>query len=200
MARFMGNELLQGDLICLARPEKEEMAAMSRWSHDIQYQRNLRRGQVYPGAVGDFEQWFQHMLDKDEGFPFAVRRRDDDKLVGFTVVDDIFWQGRHCQFIIGIDPSQHGRGYGTDAMRVMLKYVFLEMNLNRVGLDVLGYNDTALKVYQKVGFKLEGTRRCYAFRDGIYYDMHVMGILRSEWEQLYGHAAVSYSPSAPEPA
>lgn len=196
MARFLGNELLQGETVYLARPEKDEAALMARWSHDIQYQRNLRRGLVYPGAAEDYESWFAHMLDKEEGFPFSVRRRDDDRLVGFAVIKDIFWQARHCVLVIGIDPAQQGRGYGTDAMRALLKYCFLEMNLNRVGLDVLGYNDTALRVYQKVGFKLEGTIRAYAFRDGVYYDMHTMGILRSEWEALYGQSAVSYAPTS----
>ncbi|MBL8133214.1 MAG: GNAT family N-acetyltransferase [Anaerolineae bacterium] len=200
MAQFMGNELLQGELVNLARPEKEEMEMFARWSHDIGYQRNLRRGMVYPSAAGDWESWFTQMIDKEEGFPFSVRRRDDDRLVGFSVIKDIFWQARHCQVVIGIDPAQQGRGYGTDAMRVLLKYSFLEMNLNRVGLDVLGYNSAALRVYQKVGFRLEGTLRSFAFRDGVYYDMHTMGILRSEWERLYGQAAVSYSPSDPAPA
>ncbi|MBK8027402.1 MAG: GNAT family N-acetyltransferase [Chloroflexi bacterium] len=197
MAQFMGNELLQGDMVYLARPEKEEMATISRWSHDIGFQRNLRRGMVYPEAPIEWEEWFTHLLDKEEGFPFSIRRRDDDRLVGFTVIKDIKWQARHCVVVIGIDPAQQGRGYGTDGMRVALKYCFLEMNLNRVGLEVLGYNDAALRVYSKVGFRHEGTLRCFAFRDGVYYDMHVMGILRGEWEAAYGQAAVSYAPSAP---
>ncbi|MBK8022329.1 MAG: hypothetical protein IPK19_13100 [Chloroflexi bacterium] len=67
MAQFMGNELLQGDMVYLARPEKEEMVTISRWSHDIGFQRNLRRGMVYPEAPIEWEEWFTHLLDKEEG-------------------------------------------------------------------------------------------------------------------------------------
>jgi RimJ/RimL family protein N-acetyltransferase len=123
----------------------------------------------------------------------------EDRLVGILIIKDIFWQARHCSFFIGLgNPEMRGRGYGTDAIRVMLKYAFLEMNLNRIGLEVLSYNKTAIRSYQRVGFKLEGTLRAFAYRDGVYYDMHIMGILRSEWETLYNQPAVMYVPSVVE--
>ncbi len=201
MAPFMGNELLRGEHVYLAFPEKEEGTTITRWAQDILFQRMLRRGQVYPTGNGDdFSEWFHGMIDKETGYPFAVRRRDDDRLVGFIVVNDIFWQARHAVVIVAIDPAQQGRGYGTDALRALLKYCFLEMNLNRLGLDVLAYNEGAQRVYEKAGFRLEGTKRSFAYRDGVYYDLHIMGILRSDWEALYGYAPVTVSASTTPPA
>jgi RimJ/RimL family protein N-acetyltransferase len=151
---------------------------------------------VYPGSLEEHEEWFAQMSKDERNYAFAVRTLVEDRLVGLLVIKDIFWQARHCSFFIGIgNPEMRGRGFGSDAVRVMLKYAFLEMNLNRVGLEVLSYNEAALRSYQRVGFRLEGSLRAFAYRDGIYYDMHVMGILRSEWEALYNQPAITYVPS-----
>jgi RimJ/RimL family protein N-acetyltransferase len=113
---------------------------------------------------------------------FAIRKLGDNQLIGMCAVKDIRWQSRHCEVWIGIGhPAMRGQGLGTDAMRVLVRYAFMEMNMNRVGLVVASYNDRAQKSYLKVGFKEEGRQREYIFRDGVYYDMIQMGLLRSEW-------------------
>jgi RimJ/RimL family protein N-acetyltransferase len=154
---------------------------------------------VYPGSLEEHEEWFAEMEKGERSFPFSIRTLVEDRLVGVLVIKDIYWQARHCSFFIGLgNPEMRGRGYGSDAIRVMLKFVFLEMNLNRVGLEVMSYNEAAIRSYQRVGFKLEGTLRAFTYRDSVYYDMHLMGILRSEWEALYNQPAVTYVPSGVE--
>ncbi len=74
-----------------------------------------------------------------------------------------------------------GNGYGTDAMRVMLRYAFNELNLSRVGLIVFEYNPRAIRSYEKVGFIPEGRVRGAMLRDGKRWDFLYMGILREEW-------------------
>lgn len=199
MLPFLGKELLRGDLVCLTRPSKEDIGHIAKWSTDMEYQRLLRRGMVYPGSVEEHEEWFAEMIKNETGYPFAIRTLVEDRLVGILMIKDIFWQARHCTFFIGIgNPEMRGRGFGTDAIRILLKYAFLEMNMNRVGLEVLSYNQSAIHSYQRAGFKLEGTLRAFTYRDGVYYDMHVMGILRNEWEALYNQPAITYAPSVAE--
>lgn len=201
MPPFLGNELLRGDLVTLARPTPDEIASIAGWSHDVEYYRLMRRGLIYPGeTTDDYAGWFDEMIKAETGFPFAVRRSDDSALVGFLALREIFWQARHCSLVIGLDPTLRGRGYGTDAVRVSLKYAFLEMNLNRVGLDVMAYNDGAIRAYTKAGFTPEGRRRAVVYRDGVYYDILLMGILRSEWEARYEQPPISYpaGDAAPE--
>jgi len=196
MPPFLGNELLRGDLVTLSRPTKEDIPIIASWSHDIEYSRMLRRGLIYPDTAEDYEGWFAEMAKEESGYPFAIRRIEDNSLVGWLAIRAIFWQARHCSLVIGIgDQSQRGRGYGSDALRVALKYAFLEMNLNRVGLEVMSYNDAGIRAYSKVGFQHEGTLRAFVYRDGVYYDIYTMSILRSEWEAL-DKAAVSLPTSA----
>ena len=85
---------------------------------------------------------------------------------------------------IGIgERSDWGKGYGTDAMRLILRYAFIELNLYRVSLDALGSNARAIRSYEKCGFVREGELRDAARYDGQYVGEVYMGILRDEWEQ-----------------
>ncbi len=199
MPPFLGNDLLRGDLVSLARPQKDELSVIAGWSNDMDYSRSLRRGLVYPNTGEDYDEWWTDLAKHETGYPFAIHRSDDSSLIGFLVLTDIFWQARRCSVIIGIDPTQRGRGYGTDALRVALKYAFLEMNLIRVGLEVMLYNDAGLRAYTKVGFVPEGRLRAMVYRDGVFYDVQPMSILRPEWERLYNQPPVSYPTGGAAP-
>lgn len=196
MPPFLGSDLLVGKKVRLARPVHDDIAVFAAWSLDLEYQRLLRRGMVYPGSVEEHVAWFAEMArQEDKYYPFSIRTLVEDRLVGLLVLKDIFWQARHCSFFIGIgDPTERGRGYGSDAVRVVLRYAFLEMNLNRVGLEVMAYNTEAIHAYQAAGFQVEGRLRAFVYRDGVYYDIETMSILRSEWEALYGYPPVAYPP------
>jgi RimJ/RimL family protein N-acetyltransferase len=84
---------------------------------------------------------------------------------------------------IGIGEREYwGKGYSTDMMRVILRYAFTELNLNRVTLNVFEYNPRAVRSYEKAGFVVEGRERKAIHRDGKYWDVLFMGVLREEWE------------------
>lgn len=85
-------------------------------------------------------------------------------ILGIAIGDKAFWDG----------------GYGTDAMRVLCRYGFDNMNLHRIQLDVYAGNDRARHVYEKVGFRLEVTKRQALYKFGRYHDIHVMGLLEGE--------------------
>lgn len=193
MPPFLGSELLMGKKVRLALPAHEDIPLFAAWSQDLEYQRLLRRGMVYPGSVEGHREWFEAMAKEEKDIPFSIRTLVEDRLVGMLVIRDVVWQARHCSFFIGIgDPGERGQGYGSDAVRVLLKYAFLEMNMHRVGLDVMSYNADAIRAYQAAGFQLDGRLRAFVYRDGVYYDMLQMSILRGEWESLTGYPPVSY--------
>jgi RimJ/RimL family protein N-acetyltransferase len=92
------------------------------------------------------------------------------------------WQHRDTWIGIGIGhAADRGKGYGTDAMRVALRFVFEEMEMDRASLGVYADNERAWRAYQKAGFRIEGRQRQIEQRDDRRWDDFVMGILRSEW-------------------
>lgn len=77
--------------------------------------------------------------------------------------------------------SRWGKGLGSDALRLALRYGFDELSLERVELHVFGFNKRAIRSYEKVGFRTEGIRRGALYREGEFHDILVMGIRRFEF-------------------
>jgi RimJ/RimL family protein N-acetyltransferase len=82
--------------------------------------------------------------------------------------------------VIG-EKNQWGKGYGQDAIRTLLTFVFGEMNLNRIYLRVYADHALAINAYRKCGFVEEGRLRQDVYSEGRYHDMLVMGILKQEF-------------------
>jgi RimJ/RimL family protein N-acetyltransferase len=74
-------------------------------------------------------------------------------------------------------------GFGSDAAKTIINYGFNKLKLHRITLDVYSYNPRAIKVYKRLGFKIEGKNREHAFWKGKYYDAYYMGILDREWKE-----------------
>ncbi len=113
---------------------------------------------------------------------FHFRTLADDRLIGFVALHSIEWNNGAGLLAIGIgEPQYRGKGYGTDALHLILRYAFQELNLFRIGLDVIATNPRAIHTYEKLGFQHEGCMRGAVLRDGRRTDRIFMGILRDEW-------------------
>ena len=103
--------------------------------------------------------------------------------VGLEKFDDI---NRTATLGIFIgDKNYRSKGYGTEAIRLILEYGFKYLNLQNIKLDLMEFNERALKCYQKCGFKEYGRRRKCIYIDGEYYDSIAMDILAEEFEGDY---------------
>jgi RimJ/RimL family protein N-acetyltransferase len=194
----MGDEtmsipLFQGKLVRLSNEDPQVMAAaFSRWNQNSEYYRLLDTDPARLWSAKKLKDWFEKDLDSvsPNNLFFAIRALTDDKLIGFCAFDGINWTNRDTYVAIGIGEQDFwGKGYGTDAMRVMLRYAFAELNLHRVSLTVFEYNGRGMRSYEKCGFKHEGRTREFVRRDGKRWDMLHMGILRAEWLTQNGNDA-----------
>lgn len=181
----MKNDLLRGELVRLTAENSEVMADhISRWNQDTGWVRYLDTGPPKLLSEKKWKEWFEKDLDKgasDEVF-FAICTLEKDTLIGFIGLFDLYIQHGDTLVAIALGEREYwGNGYWTDAMRVMLRYAFNELNLRRVGLIVFEYNPRAIRSYEKVGFSFEGRVREVMQRDGKRWDFLYMGILREEW-------------------
>jgi len=119
------------------------------------------------------------------GALFIMHTTSDDKIIGFVALDGFDWAARSGWVGIGIgDEAYKGKGYGTEAMRLLLRYAFDGLNLNRLNLNVVSYNERAIRSYEQVGFRYEGTQREVILKEEQRWDIVDMGILRQDWELL----------------
>jgi RimJ/RimL family protein N-acetyltransferase len=104
------------------------------------------------------------------------------QFIGEIRLDKLDLSDRRATLAIGIvDPAVLGRGYGTEAIRLLLAHAFGTLGLHRIGLRVVAYNDRAIRAYEKCGFVVEGRERESALVDGVWHDDMMMGILAADF-------------------
>ena len=120
---------------------------------------------------------------KEGDIIFFIIRKEDDKLIGSIGLHNIDNINRSATLGIFIgDKSGRNKGFGTEAIRLLLEYGFKYLNLNNINLDVMEFNERAIACYKKCGFKEYGRRRKSYFLCGKYYDKVSMDILVEEFE------------------
>ncbi|WDC84804.1 GNAT family protein [Caloramator sp. mosi_1] len=117
---------------------------------------------------------------------FAIVLNEVDKLIGNVGLHNINWISRTAEIGILIgDKFYWGQGYAKEAMELLLDYAFNMLNLHMVYLKVYGYNVSAIRCYEKVGFKYAGRLREAIEVAGERYDVIYMDILKSEFKSVY---------------
>jgi len=179
----MNIDLLRGELIRLTVEDPETLAKLvSQWSADSEYSRLLDWDPARRHSAKNAQKWFEKQAEDDNSYLFAIHTLEGDHIIGEIGLDGIRWTHGDCFVGIGLGDREYwGKGYGTDAMKVILRYAFTELNLQRVTLDVFEYNPRGMRSYEKAGFVLEGRQRGMILRDGRRWDVIYMGILKEEW-------------------
>jgi RimJ/RimL family protein N-acetyltransferase len=182
------SNLLRGDRVRLTALTKDDLPAIARWYEDTAFGRLFDAEPATPRSAAELEKWLEEQRKAGNGYLFAIRPLDGDDLLGYIEMDGILWAHQTGWLGIGIgEPDNWGRGYGYEALRLALDFAFHELNLYRVQLTVFEYNERAIALYEKLGFRREGVFREFVHRDGRRYDMLLYGLLRREWEGRGGN-------------
>ena len=178
-----GGGLLRGKLVYLAAQDPDsEAETVAGWSRDSEFQRLLNEMPARPRTTRYWQDSLRDGGDNPNDFPFGIHALDDGRLIGFVALRVTSWPWGQAMVAIGLgQAADRGRGYGTDAMRVALRYAFAELNLERVTLQAFSHNARGIRAYEKAGFVHEGLGREILRRDGQRYDEVNMGILRADW-------------------
>lgn len=184
----MAGGLWRGKLVRLCAIEAERDAPIvARWSRDSEYRRLRSSAPARPIMATQIKHGWEADGEMRMGaVSLAIRTLAEDQWIGTVLLDGICWNHGFGWLGIGIGEREFwGRGYGTEAVQIILRYAFTELNLWRVSLSVLAANPRARRAYEKCGFVVEGRVRGLAHIDGERIDEVFMGILRDEWERIH---------------
>lgn len=154
-------DIYRGTLVRLAAESPETLAkTFVRWDKDSEFLRLADSDPAQLWSEKKRKEFIEKNMEKNsQAFRFSVRTLDEDKLIGSVSLWVNSWTHSEAWVGIVIGERDHwGKGYGTDAMRLIVQYGFVEANLRRISLALHSYNPRALKSYEKVGFKMEGTK------------------------------------------
>jgi RimJ/RimL family protein N-acetyltransferase len=183
---FEGQDIRFGPIDHEKDPEIE-----ARWTHDSDFMRMMEIAPARPLSAAmvkkQYEKLEKQMEEEKNFYYFAIRARDDDHLIGRAVLHWIEWPNGNGHIRLGIGAAQdRGKGHGTQALRLLLRFAFAELNLFRVTAVVPEYNEAARALLKKFCFTQEVRRRTSLERDGRRWDLYIFGLLRDEWQNQAG--------------
>jgi len=178
---FEGRDIRFGPIDFEKDPEIE-----SKWTHDSEFMRMYEIDPARPKSAAmvkkSYEKLEKEIEEEKNLYYFAIRAKEDDRLIGKALIYRVEWSNGNGMIRLGIGSADDRRkGYGTQAMQMLLRYMFAELNLFRVSVDVPEYNEAALALVRKFGFVEEVRRRQALDRDGRRWDLLVFGLLQEEW-------------------
>lgn len=176
----MDKPILNGNIINLRPIVEADASAMFASLSDEESMRLTGTQQTF--TLAQVQAYCARVAQADDRVDYAITVKDDPTFLGEVVLNEIDWTNHSASFRIALaSAASFGKGYGTEATRLILDYGFNTLNLHRIELEVYDFNPRAQHVYEKVGFVREGVRRDVLLWDGVYQSAIVMSILRDEW-------------------
>jgi len=181
----MDKQLFEGKLVRLAAPDVDrDVATESEWTHNANFMRLMYAEPMHPLSPNAMRKKREAEAQdpRRNQFFYSIRALADDRMIGLARLGRIEWNNGTSRILLGIaDENDRGRGYGSDALNLLLNFAFNELNLYRVNASTAEYNEPALAFLQKNNFAIEVRRREAIQRDGKYWDLIMLGLLREDW-------------------
>lgn len=181
---------LIGPTIALRPVEPSDLPTIRSWFNDPQIRALI--GETRPLSLAAAELYVDKLQRDDTRVWFMIVERATGRLIGecglLRMMPD--WRTTDLSIILG-EPDVWGRGYGTEAITLLMDYAFGALNFHRIAIGVVGFNTRALHFYEKVGFRREGVQREGYYYNHNYHDFVMMSILEQEFRPL------QFAPSQP---
>jgi len=186
---LLGGPTVRLDALC-----PDDAPTLVAWERDTAGTRLHLSNEVMPSTEAQWRARIDGMIADRRCYPFAIRRRSDDELVGEATLDGVDTTHRRAGLGISLAAAHRGHGHGTEALGLLLAFAFDELNLHRVEIGVFSYNVRAVALYERLGFVHEGRARQWGRRDGVWFDLVHMGLLEPDWRAHLGAARPALIP------
>jgi diamine N-acetyltransferase len=167
-----------GQAVYLRALSQDDLDRVLAWHNDLELYSTLAGHFRYVSRDTEAE-WLRRRLTAQDEVNLAICLTKSDEHIGNIYLRNIDWVCRNAELHIFLADKKHrGKGYGSEAVRLLTKHAFEDLGLVRVYLYTLASNAGAIKSYEKCGFITEGRLRRHALKNGALEDMIVMGLCR----------------------
>ena len=172
--------MLETSRLILRALERKDLAAIKEWKNDEIIKRTLL-GFSIGFSEDDMIEWYDRARASKTDIRYGLELKENRKLIGMVGLYNIDWKNRKAEYGILIgDQACWNQGLGFETTLAMIRYAFNELNLHRLSLCVLSSHNMAVHLYEKCGFSKEGELREDNFREGVYHNVTIMGLLKQE--------------------
>jgi len=176
-------ELLIDKRVYLRPFSKNDLSYVQKWSNDPEIRKLT--GEFAPMSHAEAEKFYRELRAYKDRIWFVIVLKKGNRVIGEAGLLRMFrpWRCTDMTVIIG-EKDAWGKGYGTEAGRLLLDYVFTRLRFHRVSIGVVGFNERALRFWKGLGFKKEGVHRDEYYCDNEFSDFVMMSTLEDEFRKL----------------
>lgn len=162
--------------------QMNDLQYMRAWVNDPEITNYLSDAFLYPHTEHQTESYLKLMVEGKDSKGFIIADKNSSEYIGQIDLHELDWKNRNALMGIVIGRKNLlNKGYGSEAIMLLQDFVFHTLNLHRLELEVIAYNERAYRCYLRCGFKEEGRLRERIYRAGKYWDIIVMSVLKSEY-------------------
>ena len=177
--------IIRGEKIILKPITKEHTPLIVRWRNNL----NVRKNFIYQEIFTEegHNNWLTNKVETGEVVQYIIYIIENEMPIGSVYLRDIDKKNERAEFGIFIgEDVQRGKGYGTEAVKLMCKYGFDNLNLHKLMLRVFAFNEAAIRAYERAGFEREAYLRDEVKIDGTFYDMIFMAMIKDKDAERVG--------------
>lgn len=157
-----------------------DLPYVQKWSNDYEIRRMT--GEVSPMSPAEAEKFYRELCADKDRLWFVIVLKRGKRVIGEAGLLRMFRPWRHTDMTIIIgEKDAWGKGYGSEAGRLLLDHAFNRLGFHRVSVGVVGLNERALRYWESLGFKREGVERDGYYCDNKFSDFVMMSILEDEY-------------------
>lgn len=181
--------MLKGEKVCLRPVKRSDISFFLKWFNDPEVTQYLTM--YLPMTEMAEEKWIEELGSitntragsvNKVNFVIEAIRGETNLPIGTCGFHNFNQKDQNAEFGIAIGEKDYwSKGYGTEATKLLIRYGFQQLNLQRISSSVYAFNERSLRLHKKVGFKEEGRLRKDVFKNGQFKDRVIFGILREEW-------------------
>jgi RimJ/RimL family protein N-acetyltransferase len=177
----LNGKVIQGTNIYLRPLDKADVRAITRWHNDPEIMALFALTRAGPEEY--WSEWLDKRLGSQNAIYFGIVKKDGDRLIGHIHLEEIYWSHKLCRdlgILIG-EKDMWSKGYGTEAMELLMRYAFEELGLHRLELMTFDFNERGIRVWEKCGFRREGVMRKARLANGEWADLYLYAMLEDEY-------------------
>lgn len=175
--------LFNGERVRLRKMSIEDVAIYHKWRNDIEVMQ-FTNPSLDVFTYTDTEKFVNSIIESHNSKGYMIEEVKTGKPIGVTSLINIDYGNRNAECIIDIgDKDYWGKGFGRESFKLLLDFVFKELNLHKVYLRVFSFNERAINLYNSFGFDEEGKLQEQLYRNGAWHDIIFMGLLKRNYKE-----------------
>lgn len=168
---------LYGKKVMLRAMEPEDMEMLREMVNDPEIE-HMIGGWSFPVSKQGQLQWYEKVVTDNQSLRLTIELLETGEAVGLIILNGINWKDREVTSAIKLKRDAPKRmGYASDAEFTLMQYVFEELHLHRISVEVMEYNTPSILMHEKCGAQREGLKRAAVYKNGAYHNVICYGIL-----------------------